>query len=101
MQKILHMMTSGSTLRATAEGWTAEDGDMIRPDKPIGLSPSPGGQWYCYKTPMHAIADGWRLMGPPTHETWPSGNVYYYWWFERMDSIIERTPPILRGNLYE
>lgn len=71
MQKILHMMTGGMDLRSSAEGWSCEDGDMIRAGKPIGLSPAPMGEWYCYGCPMFAIADGWRLMGPPIEDKWP------------------------------
>lgn len=75
-QKILTMLTCVPDLRSSADGWGMEDGDMIRLDKPIGLSGSPNCP--CYKTPLHAIGDGWRLMAPPVKD-----GKYYTWWLEK------------------
>lgn len=62
-QQILRMTTIDKSLRADVDGWDGEDGHLIKQEKPIGLSA--GLSFFCYPTPMHAIGDGWRLMGPP------------------------------------
>jgi hypothetical protein len=75
-QKILTMSTTKPTLRSAVDGWSIEDGNMVEPNKPIGLSGSPNCPGYF--TPLHAIGDGWRLLGPPVFE----GNLWT-WWFEK------------------
>lgn len=81
-QKILTIGTVEPTLRAESDSIGAEDGDCIRQDKEIGFSPDLRTPFYL--TPMHAIADGWRLMGPPTEEKIGADNTpYYTWWFEK------------------
>jgi hypothetical protein len=77
MQKVLNLLTITSDLRSAADGWVAEDGDLIKKDKEIGLSESYKG-FYCYKTPMHAIADGWELLAPPSNLEYDG---LYSWWF--------------------
>jgi hypothetical protein len=77
VQKILHFMTKTSSLRSSADGWSAEDGDVINVDKVIGLSPGYKG-FCCYETPMHAIADGWKLLAPPSNLEYSD---FYEWWF--------------------
>jgi hypothetical protein len=76
MQKILIITTTGNHLRSSAIGWSAEDGDEINQDKPIGCSMEYRG-YYTYITPMHAIGDGWNLLVPPCSEN--AGE--YEWWF--------------------
>ncbi len=90
LQKILRMTTGESDLRSAAEGWTYEDGDVIK-QGPIGLSP--GVRFpYAHGTPMHAIAAGWRLLAPPTMFTTGDGSddAPYWtgaeWWFVRDDA---------------
>lgn len=88
MQKILTMQTNSSSLRSSCDGWSAEDGDVIRTDREIGLSPDYHG-FHCFKTPMHAIADGWKLLSPPVMESDAELDYYgavtkyavYQWWF--------------------
>ena len=83
MQKILTMMTNSSNLRSSADGWSAEDGDLVKMDKDIGLSPGYVG-FYCFQTPMHSIASGWKLLAPPTLMKQYINNIdFYEWWFVR------------------
>lgn len=85
--KILSMSTNGRGLRSSTEGISAEDGDLIKSDKEIGYSDSMRVTFY--KTPMHAIADGWKLLAPPQFEEeipaekLASGKSVqiYGWWF--------------------
>ena len=82
-QKILIMTTLTPDLRSGVDSWDWEDGNIVKLDKEIGLSGS--GQQICYKTPLHAIGDGWRLIAPPV--TWPDyapGVTGYEWWFEKL-----------------
>ncbi|RJQ26699.1 hypothetical protein C4577_02825 [Candidatus Parcubacteria bacterium] len=81
-QKILTMSTCGYSLRSCAESWGAEDGNLIDLTKEIGYSLKL--RTPLYKTPMHAIADGWRLMVPPK-ENGNGVTIYYEWWFEKYE----------------
>lgn len=81
-QKILILLTTGPTLRSSVEGSTCEDGDLIDTTKDIGFSRSPN--YPNYPSVMHAIADGWRLLGPPIRHT-DSGKEWdeHEWWLEK------------------
>lgn len=85
MQKVLIMSTQTSDLRSEAIGWSAEDSNLVRPG-PIGNSPGFPGP-YSYPTPVHALADGWRLLAPPTQFDVKSGNGTvrreWEWWFTK------------------
>lgn len=63
--KVLIIETEGGSLRSKAIGWGEEDSDMFAPGKPIGLTPGPIPR-SCPETVLEALADGWRLLGPPT-----------------------------------
>jgi hypothetical protein len=76
MQKILNCTTKGNSLRSDIDGIGAEDGDLIDTSKEIGLSSCMRVTFY--KTVMHAIADGWKLLGAPMPNTEWAG--YYDWW---------------------
>lgn len=80
MQKILNMVTRGGTLRSEAEAWGCEDGDEIKITKDIGLS-GPPNFFYAYKYPMFAIANGWKLLGPPKEIDMGLKDKFYEWWF--------------------
>lgn len=96
MQKVLAMTTKGGDLRSDVDECSMEDGDLVvwsssrYPDAPIGLTPSPTGK-YWPKTPLHALADGWKLLAPPATVKNDDGSVYrnddgstyYTWWFVR------------------
>jgi len=85
--QILIMTTDRPALRSEAQGWTAEDPSLLR-EGPIGFTPG-FPESYCYPTPMHALAAGWRLLAPPTQqeggrnpdtgETWQE----WEWWMVR------------------
>lgn len=85
-QKILTLTTLRNSIRCEVDGQSEEDGDLIKMDKDIGLSGSPKVPFY--KTPMHAIGDGWRLMAPPVHiENYAMSDngplKAYEWWLEK------------------
>ena len=85
-QKILVLVTLECGLRSKVDALDCEDGEMIQVWKEIGLSDSPKGLWY--KTVMHAIGSGWRLMGPPVHiaeyAVGDEGPISAYrWWLEQ------------------
>lgn len=95
-QKLLILNTLRNSLRAEVDGWGGDDGNNIHLDKPIGLSMSLenrdmriGGRWEFYPTVMHAIGDGWRLMGPPVTVDNFCKDEYgiimkaYEWWLEK------------------
>jgi hypothetical protein len=84
-QKILVMSTKRSDPRSEAIGWSAEDGDVIVPGRPIGESPGFRGP-YSYDTPMHAIRDGWRLLAPPKEyqqEYLSGARAEWEWWLTK------------------
>lgn len=63
MQKVLVVMTNGGDLRSDIEGWDAEDADLVKGQprwKVLNMRvPS-------YESVLHALADGWRLLAPPS-----------------------------------
>lgn len=82
-QKILILVTTEKNLRDKVLSWDAEDGDMIDLDKEIGLSGSPSGSTFQYKTVMHAVASGWRLIGPPKRANKTEWHDAWEWWLEK------------------
>ncbi len=80
-QKILTMCTLEPELRCNADGWSCDDGDLVNLTKPIGLTGSP--YFTCYETPLHAIGDGWRLLGPPVQIAYLGELKAWQWWFEK------------------
>lgn len=58
------MQTARCSLRADVDGWTCEDSGKLLPDKPIGFTRGPDFS-YTYRTVMHALHDGWKLLAPP------------------------------------
>ena len=104
MQQILIMNTSDASLRSNAWGWDVECGDTAYRDlrekalrmqdarergvvtideAPVGFASHPRAS-YTHTTPLHAIAQGWRLMGPPVKQE-SEEQISYDWWFEKMD----------------
>jgi hypothetical protein len=66
-------------MRSDIWGWGGEDSDLFVQDKPIGLTPSPESHrglrrlddpdpHWNPKTVLEALADGWKLLGPPQLE---------------------------------
>jgi len=99
MQKVLWMSTNRSSIRDECNGWGYNDGNAVRDafvdrlgtkyeyaymnDIPVGLvrswSPSSGQPPRSYPTVLHALADGWKLLAPPTK--YKEGSVIQYeWW---------------------
>jgi hypothetical protein len=69
--KVLVMSTESASFRSEANGWGADDASTVVPGKPIGLSPGYKGN-YCYDCPLRAMADGWKLLAPPTTTYYPA-----------------------------
>lgn len=63
--KVLIVETGGGTLRSKIHGWGEEDSDLFVHGQPIGLTPGPKPR-ACPETVLEALADGWKLLGPPT-----------------------------------
>lgn len=78
VQQVLTMSTTRVNLRDEATGWSCEDPSLYVAGKDTGFTPGVGFR-YRYSTPLAAMADGWRLLGPP--DIAPDGEVE--WWFVR------------------
>ena len=91
-QQILTMSTYGSSLRSEAFGWSMEDGSNIKIDQsiPIGLASKDRSKAlhnlkFNYDCVVRAMADGWRVMAPPTDFILGASEICCYeWWLERM-----------------
>jgi hypothetical protein len=79
-QKILTLLTSNQDIRSRVEGWGGEDSSLLVLGKPIGLTP--GASYPLYETVLHAMHDGWRLMGPPVPGKFGSTDIWD-WWLEK------------------
>lgn len=62
--EILTVTTENPTLRSRIVGWTFEDTSLYRHD--TARSPSGAGHNDHPETVFEALANGWRLLGPPT-----------------------------------
>lgn len=96
IQQVLTMDTQGGTLRSGAYDWIAEDPRGAHPTKPVGIC---GSMWhepgqhnltrrsrngsYSYPDPLRALADGWRLLGPPSFTPDNEVPLSHEWWFVR------------------
>lgn len=110
MQQILLMETYTDSMRSEAYGWGIECGDTAKKDfgkavlrssnkftninqTPVGYAGHPSGLFYTHATPLHALADGWHLMAPPTKGSMKTDDEkyaenggmrdYWEWWFEK------------------
>ncbi len=78
MQQLLWMTTETHSPRSQVFGWSAEDPRLVEQGKPIGFTP--GVKFFhTYETVMHALADGWRLLGPPSQ----AAKQEWIWWLVR------------------
>lgn len=88
-QKILIMSTPSSDLRSEAEGWTCEDGDLVRS---VGMDHDDiwrvgaPKEFHAYAAPLLAIGDGWSLLAPPTKEE--DG---WTWWFTKGPTMPDQS----------
>lgn len=76
--RVLIVNTSSPSLRAEIYGWGEEDSCLFVRNRPIGLTPGPKIT-YSPKTVLEALADGWKLLGPPQTEN----RTLYTWWLTK------------------
>lgn len=94
MTQVASVCTNGHSVRHEIEGWGYEDSDVLvrkqDPDRPgrifIGFTPSPKDIPH-YGTVLEMLADGWKLLGPPTEESWVNDEGkkigQWGWWLTR------------------
>jgi hypothetical protein len=100
-QSVLRMSTSGPGCRAKATGWCLESGleammEMNRRKScsiAVGLIPS--RRPVTYPTILHALADGFKLLAPPTMDVLStasdceSATYEWNWWLVRDEEAWE------------
>lgn len=74
-QKVLHMTSYTGSLRSEVHGWGGEDSALYNVEK--GVSFTPSMRIPLYSSPLAAMHDGWRLLGPPIQEA----DQCVVWWF--------------------
>jgi len=79
--KVLVVSTSSPSMRAGIWGWDEENSDLYVRNKPIGFSPS--GSSYSPNTILEALADGWKLLGPPQVEKAAKHVEFWTWWLTK------------------
>lgn len=94
MQKLLMVITTRCDVRERIEGWTYEDSDQVEAafvqrldtknitninDMPIGMVSSLSTEPVCYRSILHAMADGWKLLAPPVETTSEDITVFEWW----------------------
>lgn len=85
LYELLVLETQNASPRSEAIGWSFEDPSLIKAG-PIGLSPSGMMPEHHYDCPMRALADGWRLLGPPQLQSTGKNAVAWVWYLERETS---------------
>jgi len=105
-QSILRMSTSGFGCRAKATGWCLESGleamlemhrrgDGVKKDRSIAVGLLPSQKPVLYPTILHALADGFKLLAPPTKDvlmgaTDEAATYEWNWWLVRDEEHSER-----------
>ena len=79
--QVLSVETRRPSLRAEIEAWDIEDASMLVKGKPIGFTPRPIAP--LPETVLHALADGWELLGPPVETSARWKIRIYDWWLTR------------------
>lgn len=77
VQMVMSVSSDGPTLRDEIFGWTTEDPSLYARGKMIGHTPS--ARESTPKTIMEALANGWRLLGPPVMVN-DNTTRYWDWW---------------------
>jgi hypothetical protein len=77
--KVLILETEQPNLRSEVLGWGEENSGLFVRNRPIGLTPGPKIT-YSPKTVLEALADGWKLLGPPQVE---NKRTLYTWWLTK------------------
>ena len=80
--EVLIVETDRACLRAEIWGWSHEDTSLFVPGKPIGMTPGPKN-FAKYDTVLGALADGWKMLGPPTQHNDAEHGKYATWWLTR------------------
>ena len=81
-QKLLTLVTLSNHVRAKIDSLDAEDGELVKMNKEVGLSGCPHVPFY--PTVLHAIGDGWRLMAPPQFiAEYVKNTPAWEWWLEK------------------
>lgn len=105
-QSVLRMSTSGSNIRDKATGWRLEcglvamlemhkQGDDLRSNSLIAVKDIPSSKPTLYPTILHALADGFKLLAPPTKDELMSASdcvsaVYEWnWWLVKDEEHSE------------
>lgn len=76
--KVMVVSTYEADLRAEIWGWKEEDSSLYVPNKPIGMTPAP--KYSAPGTVLQALAEGWRLLGPPQIEGHYNEGTAWDWW---------------------
>lgn len=94
MTQVAFVSTERQTIRSDIVGWGYEDSDLLvrkaLPREPwkifIGYTPAPK-DIPDYGTVMEMLADGWKLLGPPTEAGWVTEDgkkiESWDWWLTR------------------
>lgn len=102
-QTVLVLSTRKSDLRSEVIGWMIDSGAIAYAElarrKKAGQEPNkvnvgliPGClDWYAYPTVLHALAEGFRLLAPPTEYKKNNETEYSEWWLVRED----RSPRVI------
>jgi len=92
--QVAAVSTEHASVRSTIDGWTFEDASLFVPKTHpssqhtifIGYTPAPK-HIPTYGTILEMLADGWKLLGPPTQQSLELANgdphVSYEWWLTR------------------
>lgn len=80
-QKILILKTNSYELRSEIMDQSCEDTNNIKQD--INIKFSDVGKCKEYFCPIEAIADNWRLIGPP-FKIEKDDKEYYIWFLEKI-----------------
>ncbi len=91
--QVASVSTSRPTVRSEIDGWTFEDATLLVRRSLhssngkifIGYTPSPKDIPF-YTCVLEMLADGWKLLGPPEHETWEVDSAQHEqwsWWLQR------------------
>lgn len=82
-QQILCLITESQSLRSIIVGWdNIQDPNLVIWGEPIGKAKSiPTNMYDCV---LRAMADGWRLLGPPQRSVNECDHsVCFDWWMYR------------------
>lgn len=99
LQQVLSMSTDRASLRSEAIGWSCEDPSCYERE-PVGKNRSWNGIPPAYPHVLAALADGWRLLGPPTtyQSSADPATTWAEWWLVRDTVVVDKTSQEVRSN---